>query len=239
MTLHQLNAPASVEAHLEQYGRRPVEHLQEIGVLGPNVLLSHAVGLDVGEIDCIARSGTKVVMCPPAALKGGMGTTVVGKLPEMIEKGVCVGLGTDSPNASNLVETMRPMYLVAVLYKDARRSTSVVPAEKALEMATIDGARALGLDGDIGSIEVGKKADLVLFDTRRPEWAALFNPVNSLVYNADGRSVHTVIVDGRIVVEDHRPAFVEEWELIQKVQKLGENLLARTGVSFPQRWPVV
>ena len=111
--------------------------------------------------------------------------------------------------------------------------------EAALEMATINGARALGLDADIGSIEAGKKADLVLFDTRRVEWRTLFNPVNNLVYNADGRSVHTVVVDGRVVVEDHEPLFVDQWELIQKVQDLGENLLARTGISFPSRWPIV
>ena len=106
-------------------------------------------------------------------------------------------------------------------------------------MATIDGARALGLENEIGSIEPGKKADLVLFDTRRPEWRSILNPVNNLVYNADGRSVHTVLVDGRVVVEDHRPTFVDEWQLIQRVQDLGEGLLARTGVSFPSRWPVV
>ena len=100
-------------------------------------------------------------------------------------------------------------------------------------------ANALGLGADTGSIEVGKKADIVLFDTRRVEWSTLFNPVNSLVFNADGRSVHTVIVDGLVVVEDHKPLFVDEWELIQKVQKIGEDMLARTGVSYPSRWPVV
>jgi 5-methylthioadenosine/S-adenosylhomocysteine deaminase len=86
---------------------------------------------------------------------------------------------------------------------------------------------------------VGKKADLVLFETRRPEWRALFNPVNALVYAADGRSVHTVVVDGRVVVENHRATFVDEDELIAKVQGLGERLLARTGIAFAPRWPVV
>ena len=148
-------------------------------------------------------------------------------------------MGTDAGNNSNLIETMRSMYLAAVLYKDARESTRVIPAETALEMATIDGARALGLDDEIGSIEIGKKADIVLFDTLRPEWRSLFNPVNNLVYNADGRSVHTVIVDGRVVVEDHRPQFVDEVELIRKVQGQGEDLMLREGVSFPSRWPVV
>ena len=239
MTLHQGNSQSSVDASLRKYGKRPVEYLEDIGVLGPNLLLSHVVGLNEAEVDCLARSGTKAVMCPTAALKMGHGITSKGMLPEMLEKGVCVGLGTDAGNNSSLIETMRSMYLITVLFKDARQTTEVIPAETALEMATIQGAKALGLDDEIGSLEVGKKADLVLFDTKRPEWRTIFNPVNNLVYNADGRSVHTVIADGKVVVEDHKPVFVDEWRLIQKVQELGENMLQRTGVSFPQRWPIV
>ena len=239
MTLHQSNSESSVKASLQHSGKRPVEYLEDIGVLGPNTLLAHVIGLDEAEIDAMARTQTKAVMCPTAALKQGNGTTSRGMLPELLEKGVCVGLGTDAGNNSNLIETMRSMYLVAVIYKDARANVKMVPAETALEMATIRGAEALGLDDQIGSVEVGKKADLVLFDTRRPEWRTLFNPVNNLVYNADGRSVHTVVVDGRVVVEDHTPVFVDEWELIQKVQELGEGMLARTGLSYPSRWPVV
>src|SRR5258705_8140049 len=107
-------------------------------------------------------------------------------------------------------------------------------------MATRLGADALGLGGETGSIEQGKKADLVLFDTQRPEWQALFNPINNLVYNADGRSVHTVIVDGRVVVDAYRQTFVDEGRLYARVQEVGERLLARTGVSFPRsRWPIV
>ena len=238
MTLHQTNSQRSVDAALRQYGRRPVEHLEDLGVLGPNMLLSHVVGLNEAEVDCMARSGTKAVMCPTAALKMGMGIISKGMLPEMLDKGVCVGLGTDAGNNSSLIETMRSMYLVTVLFKDARQTTDVIPAETALEMATIHGAKALGLDDQIGSLEVGKKADLVLFDTKRPEWRTIFNPVNNLVYNADGRSVHTVIVDGKVVVEGHKPVFLDEWELIQKVQELGENMLQRTGVGFPSRWPI-
>ena len=239
LTLHQSNAPNSIKLHLDKYGRRPVEYLEDIGVLGPNVLLAHVIGLDESEIEVIARTQTKTVMVPTAAVKMGGGTTSRGMLPEMLKKGITVGLGTDAGNNSNLIETMRAMYLAAVLYKDGRQSTSMIPAEAALEMATIEGAKALGLGDDIGSLEVGKKADLVLFDTRRAEWRTLFNPVNNLVYNADGRSVHTVIVDGRIRVENHVPVFVDEWELIQKVQALGTDLMARTGVSFPSRWPIL
>ncbi len=239
-TVHMANSQDSVQAHLDRYGKRPAVYMEDIGALGPNVLLAHAVGLDEAEVDSIARTDAKVVMCPTAAMKMASGTTRHGMLPELLEKGVRVGIGTDSGNNSNLVEAMRSMYLVATLYKDGRETTDVMPAEKALEMATIDGAAALGLEDQVGSIEEGKKADLVLFDTRRPEWRTLFNPVNTLVYNADGRSVHTVIVDGKVVIEDHKPTYVDEWELIQKVQAVGEEMLARTGLPFPQhRWPVV
>ena len=239
MTIHCVNSPQSVQAHLDKYGRRPIEWMEDIGVLGPNVLLAHVVGLDDSELDCIVRSDTRLVMCPTAAVKMGSGTSSQGRLPEMIERGITVGLGSDSANNSSVAEVLRSVYLAAVLYKDGRGSTSMVPAEKALEMATIDGARSVGLESDIGSLEAGKKADIVLFDTRRPEWRTLFNPVNSLVYSADGRSVHTVLVDGRVVIENQRPTYVDEWELIQKVQSVGDDMLSRTDTHFPQPWPIV
>ena len=239
LTLHFNNSQQAVEASLSQHGKRPAEYLEDIGVLGPSTLLAHSLGIDQREVDAMARTGTKAVMCPTAAIKGGAGMTKTALLPELLRAGVTVGLGTDAGNNSNLVETMRSMYLAAVLYKDGREDVEMIPAETALEMATIKGAEVLGLGDDIGSIEPGKKADLVLFDTKRPEWRTIFNPVNNLVYNADGRSVHTVIVDGKVVVENHEPLFVDQWELIQRVQKLGEGLLARTGISFPQRWPIV
>ena len=92
---------------------------------------------------------------------------------------------------------------------------------------------------DIGSLEAGKKADIVLFDTKRPEWRSLFNPVINLVFSADGRSVHTVIVDGQVRVDAGVPVFVDEWDLIQKVQVMGQNIMDRTGISYPQKWPIV
>ena len=239
MTTHCVNSPGGVEAHVVRYGKRPIEWLEEIGVLGPNVLLAHVVGLNDSELDCVERTGTKLVMCPTAATKMGNGTTVHGRLPEMIERGITVGLGTDSANNSCVAEVMRSMYLAAVLYKDAREDTAMVPAEKVIEMATIDGAKTLGLESEIGSLEPGKKADIVLFDTRRPEWSTLFNPVNHLVYMADGRSVHTVMVDGRVVVEGQKPTYVDEVELIGKVQAIGTDMLSRTNTSFQYSWPVV
>ena len=239
MTLHFNNGSRYVQDCLQSHGMRPTQYLESLGILKSSLTLAHGLGIDRSEVERIAQAGSSVVMCPTAAIKGGNGVAHDGMLPELLDAGATVGLGTDAGNNSNLLETMRSMYLAAVLYKDARRDVGMIPAETALELATIGGAHALGLGDEIGSIEVGKKADLVLFDTRRAEWRTLFNPVNNLVYNADGRSVHTVIVDGKIRVEDHCPLFVDEWPLVQKVQELGENLLQRVGVSYPSRWPIV
>ena len=238
-TLHHSYTASSRSGWLDRAGRTPTAFLDQIGVLDEDILLAHALGITRGDVGIIARSGATVAMCPTAAAKGGSGMTRTALLPELVDAGVAVGLGTDAANNSNLIETMRSMYLAAILYKDGREDVSMIPAETAVELATITGAKALGMGEMIGSIEPGKRADLVLFDTRRPEWRTLFNPVNNLVYSADGRSVHTVIVDGRVVVRDHSPTFVDEWELIQEVQGFGEDMMNRAGVDFGPRWPVV
>jgi len=238
MTFHQSARQRHVDACLKTHGVRPIEYLERIGVVGPNVVLGHAIRLDQAEVDILARTQTRVVTCPGTAMRLGYGLTVTGKLPEMHEKGVVVGLGTDTSDFG-VADTMRAMYLIAGLYKDCRESTKMIPAETAFEMATLQGAKALGMDKQIGSLEPGKKADIVLLDARRLEWQPLLNPVNNLVYNADGRSVHTVIVDGDIRIENGKPTFVDEWELGQRVHAAGERLLGRTGYKVPSRWPIV
>ena len=238
-TLHFTNGPRWIEECRRTHGCTPTEYLDRHGALNSRMTLAHSLGIGTDEARLIADRGAAVVMCPTAAVKGGAGTSSHGLLPELLEFGATVGLGTDAGNNSNLLETLRSVYLAAVLYKDGRRDVGMIPAETALELGTIGGAAALGMGDLIGSIEPGKAADLVLFDTRRAEWGALHNPINSLVYNADGRSVHTVIVDGKVVVADHRPLFVDEAALVDEVQGRGEALLKRTSVAFAPRWPVV
>jgi 5-methylthioadenosine/S-adenosylhomocysteine deaminase len=240
LTLHHGSGPQVRKDYQTRHGKTPTEYLESIGVLGPNVVLAHSLGVDDAEIDCLARTGTNVAMCPVTAAKGGRGVAEHGRMPELLAKGVKVALGCDSPNNSNHLDIVRAMNMAAIQYKDARQDTRMIPAEAALEMATLVGAQALGVDGEIGSIEPGKKADLVLFDTQRPEWQSLFNPINNLVYNADGRSVHTVIIDGRVVVDTYRQTFVDEPQLFAKVQEIGEKLQTRTGTTFPRsRWPIL
>ena len=238
LTTHHSQTERSRRRWKAETGFTPTEYLADIGALGEETVLAHALGISQDDVSAIADAGASVVMCPTAALKSGSGMTRSALLPELLAAGVPAALGTDAANNSNLIETMRSMYLAAVLYKDAREDVSKIPAETALELATITAARALGMDDRIGSLEPGKKADVVLFDTRRPEWRSLLNPVNNLVYSADGRSVHTVIVNGETVVRNHKPIFADEWELAQEVQAIGESLLNRVGVSFPPRWPL-
>ena len=239
LTTHHSQTERSRRRWKAETGFTPTEYLADIGALGEETVLAHALGISQDDVSIIADAGASVVMCPTAALKSGSGMTRSALLPELLAAGVPAALGTDAANNSNLIETMRSMYLAAVLYKDAREDVSKIPAETALELATITAARALGMDDRIGSLEPGKKADIVLFDTRRPEWRSLLNPVNNLIYSADGRSVHTVIVNGETVVRNHKPAFTDEWELAQEVQAIGESLLNRVGVSFPSRWRIV
>ncbi len=240
LTLHHTLGPEVQRRYQAEHGMRPTEYLHSLGLLGPNVLLAHCLGLTEPEIDLLAQTGTSAVICPVTAAKEGRGIQQVGVLPDLLARGVPVTLGADSANSSNHLDPVRAMNMAAVQYKDARQDTHLIPAETALELATLTGARAFGLGDELGSIEVGKKADLVLFDTRRPEWQALFNPINNLVYSADGRSVHTVIVDGRVVVDAYRQSFVDEARLYETVQEIGERLQARTGITFPRgRWPIV
>ena len=239
LTLHHNSGPRARQEWSARAGHTPTGYLESIGVVGPNVLLAHCFGLDESEVDCIARTGTAVAMCPVQGAKSGRGVPEHGRMPELLARNVKIALGCDSPNNSNHLDMVRTMNMAAIQYKDARQDLRQVPAEAALEMATLRGAQALSLGAELGSIEPGKKADLVCFDTLRPEWQAIWNPVNNLVYNADGRSVHTVVVDGRVVVDAYRQSFVDEPRLFAKVQEIGERLQARTGITFPRsKWPM-
>ncbi len=222
--------------YLEHTGERPVVHLARIGALGPNVSLTHMVHLDQAEVDALVATGANVIHCPGAALKGAYGSTHIGRFPEMAQAGVNIMLGTDGADTADL---MRPMMLMAGLYKDARQDLSVFPAETVLEMATVNAARALGMADRIGSLELGKQADLVLHDMDRPEWRPMLNAVHALVWSADGRGVHSVWVAGRRVVADYRCTTVDEARLFAEAQIAGEAYVGRSGLPRVSAWPVV
>jgi 5-methylthioadenosine/S-adenosylhomocysteine deaminase len=195
--------------------------------------------VDDDDVARLAGRGVKVVHCPTAGLKHTKGLAAHGRFPEMVDAGVCVALGGDSGNGSNHFDMLRLMYLAATLYKDARNDVTVLPAEAVLEMGTLRGAEALLLDDRIGSIEPGKRADLVLYDLDTPEWRPLLNPVNNLVYAASGASVRTVLIDGRVVLDDGRLTTLDERDLYERVERLSRAHVRRAGVPIESPWPVV
>jgi 5-methylthioadenosine/S-adenosylhomocysteine deaminase len=219
--------------------RMPLARLDALGVLGPACKLAHLVYVDDADVALLARRGVKVSHCPTAGLKHTKGLARHGRFPEMLDAGVCVSLGGDSGNGSNHFDMLRLMHLVALVYKDARLDVGVMPAERVLEMATRHGAEALQLERAIGSLEVGKRADLVLYDLDTPEWRPLLNPVNNLVYAATGSSVRTVLIDGRIVLDDGRLATLDERALYERVEQLSREQIRRAGLPIPSTWPVV
>jgi cytosine/adenosine deaminase-related metal-dependent hydrolase len=234
-------SPANLDpiGFIAEFGQRPIIHLADIGVLDNKCALTHCVRLSDHEIDVLAEVGANVAHCPTTALKVSYGITQVGKFPEMVQQGINVSIGTDGNNASNYSDLMRATYLVAGLFKDAREDPQMFPAEKAFEMATLGGARTMLLDDQIGSLEVGKKADLVLHDTDRPEWRPLLNVMNQLVWSAHGGGVSTVMVNGKIVVEKGHCTTIDEEKLWSDSQKMGESITARSGLPDKAKFPTV
>lgn len=233
LSAHMSPAPADAEWFLAHTGRRPLQHLEALGVLGERLCLTHMVHVDAAELELLVRRGVHVAFCPQAALQGGYGVAALGRHPEMVAAGVNVMLGTDG----GVPDLMRAMPLAAGLFRDARRDPALVPAQEALLMAIRNGARGLRLQDQIGSLEAGKKADLVLHDLDRPEWRPLLDPVRQLVWSADGRGVHSVWVDGRRVVDNYRCTTLDEAALYAAAQAAADALTARSGLPRRPAWP--
>ena len=237
MSFHMSPAKLDPEGFVAEFGHRPMIHLAELGVLGPDVAMTHCVQVDDHELAVMAEHRVSVAHCPTTALKVSYGVTRVGKMPEMVQSGINVSIGTDGNNASNYSDLHRATYLVAGLFKDGRQDPQMFPAEMAYEMATIGGARTMLMQDEIGSLEVGKQADVVLHDADRPEWRPLLNVMNQLVWSADGRGVHSVWVAGRQVVEAGRMTTIDETELYARAQAAGEAITLRSGLPDKAKFP--
>jgi len=237
-TFHHASSLEPVDAYVAKHGRRPFLDFGELGILGPNVRATHMVHLDDDELRILAESGTTVAHCPQTALRLAYGAARHGRFPEMLDAGVVVGLGTDGVNSSDNQDLFKAMALAAGLFKDGRRDPSLMPAEKVVEMATIDGARALGLEAEIDSLEPGKRADLILIDRRAPELTPLIDVANALVYATDGRNVSTVIVGGEVIMREREVLTIEAEPLYAEIEAMAPKLIARAGLTPRPRWPI-
>ena len=199
LVIHLAESKSEVEQIRKRYGRTPVEHLAELDVLAPNVLACHCVELTPNDITLLQRSDVKVAHNVESNMKLASG---VAPIPCLLKEGICVGLGTDGCASNNDLDLFLEMDTVAKLHKVKTLDPTAMDARTVLRMATIQGARALGLDESIGSLEKGKKADLIIIDTHKPHLTPMYNPVSHLVYAAMGSDVRTSIINGAIVMED-------------------------------------
>jgi cytosine/adenosine deaminase-related metal-dependent hydrolase len=230
-TYHLATSIEEARVSERKHGLWPVERIARLGGLGPNLVIAHGAAVKESEIPLLAGHGTKVAFCPSSSLKLGKGATAIGKYPELREGGVTVGVGTDGVSAAGNMNLMRQMHLVAGLFKDARLDATQIGAREALRMATIDGARALGWDHEIGSLEPGKRADFVLFDLDHFEWVPYDDPLQALVWSVSPASIAETWVDGRPLFRDASVVTVDERELHVEARERAAAIVRRAGLD--------
>ena len=207
-------------------GRRNVEYLEEVGLTGAHVVLAHCVHVTEGEMNLLARTGTHVAHCPSSNMKLGSG---VAPITEMLERGVSVSLGADGSPCNNRLDMFTEMRGAALLQK-VRHGAPALPARTVLRMATIEGARALGLENEIGSLETGKRADLTILDLSRLHLTPRPDPVSTIVYAAQSADVRTVLIDGQILMQDGELKTLNERQVINEARDQHRQLASRAGL---------
>jgi cytosine/adenosine deaminase-related metal-dependent hydrolase len=199
-------------------------------------VLVHIVWLTQADIDLLAATHTTVSHNPSSNSKLASG---VCKVPQMLASGVNVALGCDGGPSNNDYDLVREMKLAAIIHKAVALDPLIVPAETVLEMATINGARALGLEHEIGSLEVGKKADLIVVDLNRLHTTPSPNPISTLVYAATGNEVDTVMVDGQLVVQHGQLLTMDEEEVKAQARRHASDLYRRANITITPKWPIL
>jgi 5-methylthioadenosine/S-adenosylhomocysteine deaminase len=223
---HVAEHPDEREAVRGVLGDDDVAMLRKWGFKGKNTVLAHGVQLTDAEIDAVARDGTRIVHCPSANLKLGSG---IARVHELAQRGVQLALGADGAPCNNNLDPWMELRHAALLAK-VRTGVTTVPARKALELATIEGARALGIDGEVGSLEVGKRADLVVVRMDGPHIEPGGDAWSRLVYGCTSKDVTHVMVDGRLVVRDREHVHLDHDRVLSKARSQAKKLVARAKV---------
>jgi 5-methylthioadenosine/S-adenosylhomocysteine deaminase len=222
---HLSESKGEVELIRKEYGKDYVEVFNDLGVLGPKFQGAHAVWVSDKEIALLAKTNSRVIHNPTSNMYLASGTAPV---PQMLKAGVTVALGTDGPCCNNNLDMIQTLKFAALIHKSNSLIPTVITANEVVRMATIEGARSFGLENEIGSLEVGKKADITIIDLWRPHILPVFDPIATLVYSANGGDVDTVIVDGKIVMEDREVKTIDEQLTLKKAKEAAEDLVQRT-----------
>jgi 5-methylthioadenosine/S-adenosylhomocysteine deaminase len=223
--IHLAETQWEVDSIMKTFHCTPVHYLQKLGVLSVNVIAAHCVHLTDEDIAILAETKTGVAHNPECNMKICSG---VAPVPAMIKKGVKVGLGTDGAASNNNLDMFKAMYTTALLHKLSSNDPTAMNAQQVVDMATINGAKVLGMDKLIGSLEKGKAADLIIIDLKRPEAYPFYDNIYStIVYNMNSAAVNTVIINGKVVMDNRKVLNIDEDKLLTDVQQLADSI-ART-----------
>ncbi|MGC8787961.1 MAG: amidohydrolase family protein [Anaerolineae bacterium] len=236
ITVHLAEVQADRIFLQEKYGKTPAQFAEDVGLVGPNVLLVHTVWMDDNDIRILARTQTNVSHNPVSNAKLASG---IAPIPEMLAAGVNVALGTDGGPSNNTYDMVREMRWASYIHKARTLNPLVMPAETVLEMATIHGARAMGLEKEIGSLEVGKQADFVVFDLDKPHVTPNMDPVSTLVSAATGADVDMVVIGGQVVVQNQQVLTMDEERVLREASERATAVWKRAGIERKPRWPVL
>lgn len=236
VTVHLAEVASDRKFLQETYGMSPAEYAESVGLVGPRVLLVHAVWMESRDIEILARTHTNIAHNPASNAKLASG---IAPIPQMLAAGVNVALGTDGGPSDNTYDMVRDMRLASYLHKARSLDPLVTPSESVLEMATINGARAMGWEDEIGSLEVGKQADFVVFDLDKPHLTPSINPVSTLVCAATGSDVDTVVIAGTVVVEHGRCLTLDEERILREAKSRAADLWKRAGIPDKPVWPLI
>ncbi len=221
LVIHLAETRAEVATMQERYGLTPVGHLADLDLLHPGLLACHGVMLTDDDMDLLKTHDVKIAHNAESNMKLASG---IAPVPRLLERGICVALGTDGCASNNNLDLMSEMDTVAKLHKVNTLDPTVLDAETVLAMATIEGARALGLADRIGSLEAGKEADLIVIDTRQPHLTPLYHPASHLVYAARGGDVATSIIRGQVVMENRTLRTLDREQVMQDVNRLAAEI---------------
>jgi len=203
-------------------------YLDSLGVLDERLIAAHCVALTDKDMTIMKKKNVKVSHNPISNLKLASG---ISPVPKMLRKGITVSLGTDSPCSNNTASMFEIMKTTAIIHKGINKNPTVMPVEQVLEMATLEGAKALSWENEIGSIEVGKKADLSIISLEKPHLCPIYNEASHLVYAANASDVETVIINGRIVMENRKLTILNTEKVMDAVEKAKNNLLSKLNAN--------
>lgn len=235
ITIHFAENPEDVEYARSQGFRSPTQFALAHGLLGPRTVLAHYIHSDEKDWKMLLESGTSVSHNPGSNQKDAWGPAAVS---DMLKAGVNVSMGCDAGVANNSMDMVRDLRIACHTARMREKDSGALSPEQALELATINGAKAMGIADQVGSIEAGKRADFIVIDTDKPHLQPIWNPVAAIVFSALGSDVDTVVIDGQVIMQGRKVLTLDEETILAEVRQRQKALAERAGVKIRLSWPV-